>query len=146
MSESDQMSNQSGKPESKPAAKRSATRKTTSKASVKSKPAPKEKPQTKTTDKAHEQPHVKMPDPVELSQSVAKIAERSQKLILDFMEKRSQSEDAKSTVDPFNIGGAFLELTQRMMADPAYLMKAQAELWQGYMNLWQYTSKRMMGE
>ena len=146
MSESDQMSNQSGKPESKPAAKRSATRKTTSKASVKSKPAPKEKPQTKTTDKAHEQPHVKMPDPVELSQSVAKIAERSQKLILDFMEKRSQSEDAKSTVDPFNIGGAFLELTQRMMADPAYLMKAQAELWQGYMNLWQYTAKRMMGE
>ena len=89
---------------------------------------------------------VKMPDPVELSKSVAKIAERSQKLIMDFMEKRSMADDKQANMDPFNIGGAFLELTQRMMADPAYLMKAQAELWHSYMDLWQYTTRRWMGE
>jgi len=90
-------------------------------------------------------PQVKMPDPVELSKSVAQIAERSQRLILEFMERRSQNEE-KGPLDPLNIGSAFLELTQRMMADPSYLMKAQLNLWQSYVGLWQYTTRRMMGE
>lgn len=89
--------------------------------------------------------NIKMPDPVELSHSVARIAERSQRLIMDFMERRAGAEH-KTALDPLNIGSAFIELTQRMMADPSYLMKAQFNLWQSYIDLWQYTTKRMMGE
>ncbi|MEO0391647.1 MAG: class I poly(R)-hydroxyalkanoic acid synthase [Pseudomonadota bacterium] len=131
----------------KPAVKttaKTAAGKARSKDASKAQAAAKGKAQTKGT--AAEQPQVKVPDPVELSKSVAKIAERSQKLIMDFMEKRGGADDQQANIDPFNIGGAFLELTQRMMADPAYLMKAQMELWQGYMDLWQYTTRRMMGE
>jgi polyhydroxyalkanoate synthase len=37
-------------------------------------------------------------------------------------------------------------MTSRMMTDPQKLMEAQVSLWQDYMNLWQTTARRMMGE
>ena len=48
-------------------------------------------------------------------------------------------------LDPLNIGSAFLEMTARLMANPAHLMKAQLGFWQDYMTLWQNTARRMMG-
>ena len=48
-------------------------------------------------------------------------------------------------MDPLNIGGAFLEMTAQMMADPAKMVQAQIGLWQDYMKLWQATTQRMMG-
>ena len=47
---------------------------------------------------------------------------------------------------PLNIGRTFLEMTARMMADPAKLMQAQINLWQDYLKLWQSTTRRMMGQ
>ncbi|MBV6632714.1 MAG: class I poly(R)-hydroxyalkanoic acid synthase [Alphaproteobacteria bacterium] len=130
------------------AAKKATAKTTTTKASQPS--AAKAKAQagaksSSTKSTKTEPPQVKIPDPVELSKSVANIAERSQKLILDFMEKRGQQPDENGALDPLNIGSAFLELTQRMMADPAYLMKAQMSLMQSYVDLWQYTTQRMLG-
>ena len=48
--------------------------------------------------------------------------------------------------DPLNVGRAFYEMTTRLMADPQKLIQAQMSLWQDYMNLWQSTAKRMMGQ
>ena len=87
----------------------------------------------------------KMPDPVEMSQAMAKIAERSQRLVSDFLE-RQQSEHSTTALDPLNIGSAFLEMTAHMMADPGKLVQAQMNLWQDYMKLWQSTTARMLGE
>ena len=50
-----------------------------------------------------------------------------------------------TTLDPLNIGSAFLEMTARLMANPAQLMQAQIGFWQDYMTLWQNTARRMMG-
>lgn len=36
-------------------------------------------------------------------------------------------------------------MTSKMMADPAKIMKAQMDLWQSYMALWQTTTSRMLG-
>ncbi len=89
-------------------------------------------------------PDMKIPDPVEFSKTMANIAEKSQKLVADFMERQHmQAPDAN--YDPFNISQAFMEMTSRMMADPAKLMQAQMNLWQDYMRLWQSTASRMMG-
>lgn len=85
------------------------------------------------------------PDPVEMSQTIAKIAERSQRLVSDFLE-RQQNERSDTTLDPSNIGSAFLEMTAHLMADPGKLVQAQMNLWQDYMNLWQSTTRRMLGE
>jgi len=89
-------------------------------------------------------PDISMPDPIEMSQKMASIAERSQKLVTDFLERQSSGPD--TSLDPLNIGGAFLEMTTHMMTDPVKMMQAHMNLWQDYMNLWQSTTRRMLGE
>ncbi|WP_299618833.1 alpha/beta hydrolase [Pelagibius sp.] len=92
-------------------------------------------------------PEIKLPDPVEISKSMAGIAERSQKLVSDFLERQHQEGNGGTAAfDPMNIGAAFMEMTSRMMADPAKLVQAQMTLWQDYMRLWQTTAQRMMGQ
>ncbi len=88
---------------------------------------------------------MKVPDPLELSKTMASIAERSQRLVSDFLSKQAEGGQL-GMADPLNIGGAFLEMTARMMANPARLMQAQINLWQDYMTLWQTATRRFMGE
>ncbi|MGH7126911.1 MAG: PHA/PHB synthase family protein, partial [Stellaceae bacterium] len=85
----------------------------------------------------------RIPDPVQLSRDLAEIAERSQRLVLNFLQR--QRPDGIGMADPLNVGQAFLEMTQRLMADPARLVQAQLSLWQDYLKLWQSTTQRMMG-
>ncbi len=83
------------------------------------------------------------PDPAALASTVAGIAERSQRLLLDYMNKQ---DGAPGNLDPLNVQQPFLDLMSRMMADPAKMMQAQISLWQDYMNLWQSAARRMMGQ
>ena len=90
------------------------------------------------------------PDTLEISQTMADIAESSQKLVAGFLARRSGSPPGSDpgdpgSMDPYNIGGAFIEMTTRMMADPAKMIEANMSLWQDYLNLWQSTATRMMG-
>jgi polyhydroxyalkanoate synthase len=87
---------------------------------------------------------LKLPDPVELSRSMAEIAAKSQKLVSDWMERQAQANGAPA-IDPLNIGSAFLEMTTRMMRDPVRLVHAQMSLWQDYLRLWQTTTHRLIG-
>ena len=83
-----------------------------------------------------------IPGPEDLTAAMAKIAERSQVLVNNFMANQS---DSFGMADPMNVGSAFIELTQQMMSNPAQMMQAQVQLWQNYMNLWQTTAQKMMG-
>ncbi len=87
----------------------------------------------------------KMIDPGELSKAMANIAERSQRIVSDFVARQAQ-EGTVGSPDPLNIGNAFLEMTARMMSDPARLVEANLSLWQDYLSLWQNTARRLMGE
>src|SRR5260221_1457394 len=86
----------------------------------------------------------KLPDPVELSQAMARIAEQSQRLVVDFMQRQKANGNGSGNAigmgDPVNIGQAFFRLTARLMADPGKLVQAQLSLWQDYMSLWQATA------
>jgi polyhydroxyalkanoate synthase len=97
------------------------------------------------TDSENHEP--KMPDPVELSRSMAEIADRSQRLVADWLKRQNlpASDGNAGMADPLNIGGAFLEMTARMMADPARLVQAQLSLWNDYLTLWQRTTQRFLG-
>ncbi|HZS84218.1 MAG TPA: class I poly(R)-hydroxyalkanoic acid synthase [Stellaceae bacterium] len=92
-----------------------------------------------------EHPEIKLPDPVELSRRMAEIAERSQRLVTDFLQRQKATENGIGMADPLNIGTAFFEMTTRMMADPARLVQAQISLWNDYMTLWQRTAQRFLG-
>jgi polyhydroxyalkanoate synthase len=83
-------------------------------------------------------------DAAALARAMADIAERSQRVVMDFLS-RPQDEREAGPVDPLNIGAAFMDLTAKMMADPAKLLEAQVNLWQSYMTLWHNTASRMMG-
>src|SRR5579864_9415089 len=84
-------------------------------------------------------------DQGELARNLAEIAERSQRLVADFLGRQPANEGI-GLGDPTAIGAAFFELTARMMAEPAKLIQAQMALWNDYLTLWQRTAERMMGK
>lgn len=84
----------------------------------------------------------RLPDPTAMGRSMAEVAERSQRIVADFLKR--QAEEAANP-DPLNIGSAFMEMTARLMQNPAKLMQAQIGFWQDYMTLWQNTARRIMG-
>ncbi len=99
----------------------------------------------------------KLPDPLELSHSMAEIAERSQRLVAEFLQRQQQGHAetgatpgiapaiGSGMADPLHIGTAFFEMTARMMTDPTKLVQAQLSLWNDYMTLWQRTAQRFLG-
>src|SRR6056297_263004 len=88
--------------------------------------------------------------PRDMTKELTEIAERSQNLVKEFLA-RTASEgtqlkpDGEANFDPSGLGRAFLEMTQRMMSNPAKMVEAQNQLWQSYMQLWAATTRRMMG-
>ncbi len=86
-------------------------------------------------------------DETQISETMADIAERSQRLVQDFLSKNSQPGNGSVGIDdPMNIGSAFLEMTTKMMTNPHKMVEANMSLWQDYMKLWQNTASRMMGQ
>ncbi len=91
----------------------------------------------------------KRPDAAKLAENMASIAERSQRLVQEFLARKNGANGANGALghgDPANIGEAFFEMTRQMMSDPAKLFQAQAALWQDYMTLWQNTTRQFLGE
>ncbi len=84
------------------------------------------------------------PDFAQFSKNLTQIAEKSQRIVQDFLSKQAGNGDGGLAVPP-NIGAAFLEMTAQMMANPTKLFEAQMELWQDYLELWQHATSRAMG-
>ncbi|MGI9510361.1 MAG: PHA/PHB synthase family protein [Geminicoccaceae bacterium] len=76
---------------------------------------------------------------------MGEIVERSQKILADFASTPGAKSNGQSQ-DPLNLAPMVLELATRMMANPATIFQAQFSLWQNYIDLWQNTSKRMLGQ
>ncbi len=109
----------------------------------------------------------RMPDPTLVTRTMAEVAERSQRIVNDFLRRQSAvgpphagppgpghsgsgapgapAAEAGNAADPLNIGGAFLDMTTRLMAHPAGLVQAQMGFWQDYLTLWQNTARRILG-
>ena len=92
-----------------------------------------------------QRPDVKLPDPVELSKAMTRIASRSQRLVTEFLRRQGNGGPSMGHADPLNIGRTFFEMTARMMAQPQHLLQAQVQLWQDYLNLWQRSARRLFG-
>ncbi len=84
----------------------------------------------------------KLPDPAEIGRSMADIAERSQRIVSEWLKRQS---DEDHSADPLNIASAFMEMTARLIASPGHMVQAQLGFWRDYMSLWQNTTRRIMG-
>ena len=91
-------------------------------------------------------PESKPVDLLNLPLSLAGIADRSRRMLIDWLTRNSFPIARVATTDPMDIASSFLDLTSKMMVDPAKLVKAQISLWQDYLELWQNTTSRMLGE
>ncbi len=88
-------------------------------------------------------------DLAERSAMISDIAERSQRLVTEFLTRQKTGGGGgggMGMADPMSIGNAFMEMTTRMMADPAKVVEAQMSLWNDYMTLWQSTTARLLGQ
>jgi polyhydroxyalkanoate synthase len=85
---------------------------------------------------------IKLPDPALISRSMADVAARSQRLVNDWLRRQTKE---GINLDPLNIGGAFLEMTAKLLANPAQLVTAQMGYWHDYLTLWNNTTRRIMG-
>src|SRR4051812_12871125 len=90
-----------------------------------------------------EQSDISFPDPVELSHNFARVAERSQRLVVDFLTHAPEF-SGFGMADP-RLGKAFLELTAKMLSDPMALARAQIDLWTEHARLWTSATQRLFG-
>ena len=83
-------------------------------------------------------------DAAALATQLGKIAEHSQRLVQDFLLDRP--EIARLGMgDVTTLGGDFIELTTKMMTDPAAVARAQIDLFNDSLRVWQTTAERFMG-
>lgn len=90
-------------------------------------------------------PEMKMPDPAEMAQLFTHIAEKSQVIVKEFLNRQA-TDGAYDLKDTMALSKSFMELSQKIMADPAKLVQAQMMLWQSYAALWQKTLPAMLGQ
>jgi polyhydroxyalkanoate synthase subunit PhaC len=88
--------------------------------------------------------NIALPDAIRLSHSLSLIAERSQRLMQEFLSHRPEMNSVGMS-DPASIGSAFIELTTKMMADPSAVARAQIDLWNENVLLWQRMTGRVLG-
>ncbi len=80
-----------------------------------------------------------------LSANLARAAVTAQGAIAEAALRQADS-PAALTPDPFHVGPALTDVMGRLAAQPDRLLRAQADLFSRYMDLWQNTARRMAGE
>ncbi|MFT8243169.1 PHA/PHB synthase family protein [Roseomonas sp. BN140053] len=99
-----------------------------------------------TQDPTPQDPAFRLPDAALVSRTMADVAERGQRIVADFLKRQAPvGQPGNGSADPFNLGGAFMEMATRLMTNPSRLVQAQIGFWQDYLTLWQNTARRMMG-
>ena len=83
-------------------------------------------------------------DAAALATQLGKIAETSQRLVQDFLLERPDIARV-GMGDVTTLPGAFIELTTKMMSDPAALARTQIDLFNDSLRVWQTTAERLMG-
>jgi hypothetical protein len=86
-------------------------------------------------------------DPVEtaeLSKIAHEVAERSSRILGEFVQKQTQSLSAAMR-DEMGIAKAFMDLYARLAADPALLTSFSMNLWLDQMRLWQTSWMKLLG-
>jgi polyhydroxyalkanoate synthase len=159
------ISETAAKPRKKPAAKADAIpadAKTKAKAAAKAPPQAKAEPDSRaaaaesathpTPPSAGPLPHLDAflsPDQMQmmeaLSANLARAAVTAQGAIAEAALRQADRPAALSS-DPFHVGPAFNEVITSLAGQPDRLLRAQADLFSRYMDLWQSAARRMTGD
>jgi polyhydroxyalkanoate synthase len=85
-------------------------------------------------------------DPVALAESFANAADKSAKLLGDFVTRQTTSTGQSLVSDEFGLTKAFFELAAKMLSNPYRLAETQMNLWWEYSALWQSSMLKLLGQ
>ncbi|MCM2322838.1 MAG: class I poly(R)-hydroxyalkanoic acid synthase [Oligoflexia bacterium] len=85
------------------------------------------------------------PDPARVAKKMKDIAQRSPKVLTKFCAKQTHNA-VGMLADPLNIQGVFLQVGKELMSQPERILREELKLWNSYLSLWEYTSRRMLGQ
>jgi polyhydroxyalkanoate synthase len=80
----------------------------------------------------------------EVSRNLMQASLKSQKLMSEVVQKALEGDAVLPKADPFNSAPEFGEVWNHIAHQPDLMMKAQADLMKGYIDLWSNTTKRVM--
>lgn len=80
-----------------------------------------------------------------LSANLARAAITAQGAIAEAALRQADAPSALNT-DPFHVGPALTQVMGKLASEPDRMLRAQADLFSRYLDLWQNTAKRMSGE
>ena len=84
-------------------------------------------------------------DPVALAESFASAADKSAKLLGDYVTRKAAS-GASLPTDEFGLSKAFLELAAKLLSNPYLLAQTQLNLLWDYSALWQSSMLKLLGQ
>ena len=87
----------------------------------------------------------RMPDPQQMAESFAQIAQQSQRLVNDYFERQLDGKIAP-LADDLGLNNAFMNLGISMLTNPWKMAEAQMKMWNDYAQLWQNSMQKMNGE
>ncbi len=93
---------------------------------------------------ATETPQAALPDPQELARTYAEVAQRSSKLLSEFIQ-RQVSKGIEPPEDEMGVAQAFFDMMAKLMSDPMRLANTQMNLLRDYFTLWQHSVQRLWG-
>ncbi len=99
-----------------------------------------------------QKPAVRLPDPKRVAASLSRITQTGRKLVTDLFERQTRLGKGEAAAPaPSNegaeiVGRSFLELSQRLAANPGKLVEIQLAFWKDYWALWERTGRRVLGK
>jgi polyhydroxyalkanoate synthase len=85
------------------------------------------------------------PNPEETARVLHEVAERSARILADYVAKDPAAAAANAASDELGIAKAYMDLYARMLSDPARIAAFSTNLMLDYMQLWQSSWLKMMG-
>jgi polyhydroxyalkanoate synthase len=85
-----------------------------------------------------------LPNPAEIAQTYAEVAQRASRLITQHMEKQATKGIAAPS-DELGVARAFMDLSSKLLANPYQLAQTQMNMMWDYFSLWQGSTLKMLG-
>ena len=89
----------------------------------------------------------RLDNPEEFGRNMLQLIESSGKVMADLFDRAEGGMNPTTLVSELtDANNAFVEIAQHWAADPAKLAEAQSRLFNGYVEIWSYTFRRLLGE
>ncbi|MDR1351630.1 MAG: class I poly(R)-hydroxyalkanoic acid synthase, partial [Zoogloeaceae bacterium] len=87
-----------------------------------------------------------LPNPAEIAKTYAEVAGRASRILGGFIERKAkEGVNLSLPQDELGIARAFMDLSARLLSNPAHLAKNQMNMMWDYFSLWQHSSLKMLG-